>query len=233
MAAPAAAAPAAPAQVPPEPAVLFRSSPEPAAPFRPSPEPAVPATAAPNPAAPAARAAAVPRPATPAAPSPARASQYPELGLPPAGGHGPVSWVGAHGGAGTTTLAEVVGGSDLGRQWPDPALGEPGQVLLVARTHGTGLRAASRALDALRSGQHPAGVELLAVVLVADAPGHLPFQLLQRVRVLRSVAEVHRVPWVPAWRGEKRSGAVPKAVRVLVELAGTQPDKPGKRERKR
>ncbi|WP_344564594.1 DUF6668 family protein [Streptomyces axinellae] len=173
----------------------------------------------------------MPRPAAAAGPAPAGAAQYPELGLPPAGGHGPVSWVGAHGGAGTSTLAEVVGGSDLGRHWPDPAQGDAGRMLLVARTHGAGLRAASRALEALHSGQHPAGVELIAVVLVADAPGRLPFHLMQRIRVLRSVAEVHKVPWIPGWRGEKRSEGIPKAVRVLAELAGTQPGKPGKRER--
>ncbi|MEU5835681.1 DUF6668 family protein [Streptomyces diacarni] len=144
-----------------------------------------------------------------------------------------VSWVGAHGGAGTSTLAEVVGGSDLGRHWPDPSQGDSGRVLLVARTHASGLRAASRALEALHTGQHPEGVELLAVVLVADAPGRLPLHLLQRVRVLRSVAEVRRVPWVPAWRGEKRAGALPKGVRSLAALAGSPIDKPLRHEGKR
>ncbi|MBQ1162554.1 hypothetical protein KBZ21_31540 [Streptomyces sp. A73] len=144
-----------------------------------------------------------------------------------------MSWVGAHGGAGTSTLAEMVGGRDLGRRWPDPSQGEPGRVLLVARTHGSGLRAASRALEALHSGEHPAGVDLLAVVLVADAPGRLPFHLAQRVRVLRSVADVHRVPWVPGWRGEKRTGPVPRTIRTLAELAGTQLAHSKKREKKR
>ncbi|MGI5347335.1 DUF6668 family protein [Streptomyces sp. CA-250714] len=150
----------------------------------------------------------------------------PERANPPEHGGGSVAWVGAHGGAGTSTLAELVGGMDLERRWPDPAQGEPRHVLLVARTHGTGLRAASRALEALNEGTPPGGVELLALVLVADAPGRLPFQLGQRIRVLRSVAEVHRVPWVPAWRGEKREGKPPKAVRALAELAGTVPDGP-------
>ncbi|MBO8195960.1 hypothetical protein ITI46_30580 [Streptomyces oryzae] len=167
-------------------------------------------------------------------PAPARPAQpYPELGEPPRGGGGPVSWVGAHGGAGASTLAEVVGGHDMGRGWPDPARGEPGEVLLVARTHGTGLRAAGRALEALQRGEHPAGVELLAVVLVADGPGHLPLHLGQRVRVLRSAADVVRVPWIPEWRGEKRTGPTPKVVRELAALAGTEPEKPGKRERTR
>ncbi|NEB17963.1 hypothetical protein G3I46_15805, partial [Streptomyces coelicoflavus] len=42
------------------------------------------------------------------------------------------SWVGAHGGAGVSTLAAVYGGQDCGRGWPGPA--DPASVLLVART---------------------------------------------------------------------------------------------------
>ncbi|MEU7314812.1 DUF6668 family protein [Streptomyces sp. NPDC007083] len=185
-----------------------------------------------------------PQPAAPTAPEPAvrrpapRATPHPALAqvaVPgaTAPGGGAVSWVGAHGGAGTSTLAELAGGSDLERRLPDPAQGEPGRVLLVARTHASGLRAASRALEALHSGRHPAGVELLAVVLVADAPGRLPLHLMQRIRVLRSVADVHRVPWIPAWRGDKRPSALPKSVRVLAELAEGAPQRPGRREKKR
>ncbi|MFD4524105.1 hypothetical protein ACFWP7_09325 [Streptomyces sp. NPDC058470] len=109
----------------------------------------------------------------------------------------------------------MLGGADVGHRWPDPAKGEPGQVLLVARTHNTGMRAASHALNALRKGDHPAGVELLAIVLVADAPGQLPRALGRRVRVLRSAAEVHRVPWVPAWRLGEDVDQLPRAVRAL------------------
>ena len=109
----------------------------------------------------------------------------------------------------------MLGGADIGHRWPDPAKGEPGRVLLVARTHHTGMQAASHALNALRKGDHPAGVELLAVVLVADAPGQLPRALGRRVRVLRSAAEVHRVPWVPAWRLGEDVDQLPRAVRAL------------------
>jgi hypothetical protein len=88
-------------------------------------------------------------------------------------------------------------------------------VLLVARTHEAGIRAASQALNALRKGEHPDGVHLLAVVLVADAPGRLPRDLGQRIRVLRSAAEVHRVPWIPAWRLGREVDPPPRAVRAL------------------
>ncbi|MEU9546792.1 hypothetical protein [Streptomyces mirabilis] len=109
----------------------------------------------------------------------------------------------------------MLGGADIGRRWPDPAMGEPGHVLLVARTHDLGIRAASQALNVLRTEEQPAGVQLLAVVLVADAPGPLPRVLGRRVRVLRSGAEVHRVPWMPAWRLGEEADQLPRAVRAL------------------
>ncbi|MFF0728739.1 DUF6668 family protein [Streptomyces sp. NPDC004134] len=131
-----------------------------------------------------------------------------------------MSWVGAHGGAGASTLARALGGADVGRRWPDRAGGEPGRTLLVARTHAAGIRAASQALNALRLGEHPAGVELVAVVLVADAPGRLPRELGRRVRVLRSAAEVRRIPWVPAWRVGRETERPPGEVRALAALVG-------------
>lgn len=129
-----------------------------------------------------------------------------------------VTWVSAHGGAGASTLARALGGADVGRRWPDRAEGEPGRILLVARTHAAGIRAASQTLNALRMAEHPAGVELLAVVLVADAPGRLPRELGQRVRVLRSAAEVRRIPWIPAWRTGQEIERPPREVRALAAL---------------
>ena len=138
-----------------------------------------------------------------------------------------LGWVGAHGGAGASTLARVLGGSDLGCAWPDPSRGEPARVMLVARTHAEGMRAASRALNALREGRHPAGMELVALVLVADAPGRLPLVLANRVRILRSAAPVRRLPWIPAWRLGKETRKLPKELFRLGALAGTRPDGPG------
>ncbi|MFF3326360.1 DUF6668 family protein [Streptomyces sp. NPDC002889] len=138
-----------------------------------------------------------------------------------------IGWVGAHGGAGASALAKVLGGTDIGCRWPDASLGEPARVMLVARTHADGMRAASRALDALREGRHPAGMELVALVLVADAPGRLPFALARRVRVLRSVAPVRRVPWIPSWRMGKQTKNLPKEVFRLGVLAGTRPAEAG------
>ncbi|MET4926991.1 hypothetical protein P3L51_32340, partial [Streptomyces sp. PSRA5] len=134
-----------------------------------------------------------------------------------------IAWVNAHGGGGASTLAQALGGADLGTGWPEPAEGEPADILLVARTHAGGIRAASQALNALRTGDHPVGVSLVAVVLVADAPGRLPRQLGRRIRVLRSAADVHRIPWVPGWRLGQEVDPLPREVRALAALASGPP----------
>ncbi|MFI6038710.1 DUF6668 family protein [Streptomyces sp. NPDC051315] len=128
------------------------------------------------------------------------------------------SWLATHGGAGTSTLATVYGGHDCGRDWPGPDA--PVSVLLVARTHATGLESALRALEVFRRGQAPPGLDLDAVVLVADAPGRLPRPLVQRVRLIESVIDVYRVPWVTSWRLGDLSGAPPRATEPLSRLTG-------------
>jgi len=111
-------------------------------------------------------------------------------------------WVGAHGGAGTTTLAAAAGvGTDAGRAWP-PTLDLQTAVLLVARTHARGLKAAREALRA-HTGRTGSGGEapLRGLVLVADAPGRLPRELRQQVRVLSGATpRLWEVPWVEPWR---------------------------------
>ncbi|MET9056899.1 DUF6668 family protein [Streptomyces antibioticus] len=132
-----------------------------------------------------------------------------------------IGWVKAHGGAGVTSLVELLGGVDVGARWPEPARGEPHRVVLVGRTSARGLRSVSQALGALHDGKAPQGLELLAVVLVADAPGRLPLGLLRRIRVLRSVARVHRVPWIPAWRTGGRPKSVPRQLATVARLVGS------------
>ncbi|WP_338059271.1 DUF6668 family protein [Streptomyces oceani] len=123
-----------------------------------------------------------------------------------------------HGGAGASTLAQLVGGVDIGQRWPVPTQGEPTTVLLVARTHAAGLRAISQTLDVLRRGEQPPGVQIAAVILVADAPGRLPRQLNQRIKIIGSAVAVHRVPWVPAWRTGEVKGPIPREVSALARL---------------
>ena len=58
------------------------------------------------------------------------------------------SWIGTHGGAGASTLPTVYGGHDSGRDWPGPD--DPPSVLLVARTHASGLESVLRTLEVFR-----------------------------------------------------------------------------------
>ncbi|MDN3024746.1 DUF6668 family protein [Streptomyces sp. S.PB5] len=128
------------------------------------------------------------------------------------------SFVGTHGGAGVSTLSVVYGGHDCGREWPAPDA--PPSVLLVARTHASGLAAVLRTLEVFRRGEAPRGLDLDAVVLVADAPGRLPKPLAQRIKVIESVIDVYRVPWVPAWRLGDLSGHPPRETESLCRLMG-------------
>ncbi|MET7681081.1 hypothetical protein [Streptomyces sp. NPDC005423] len=212
-------------------------APQPQGVVQPAPRPVAPA--APRPAAPVARQTAAPRTKAPAPRQAAPRSNAParratsarpaEQGWdqpkrPRAAARGrsreDVGWVKAHGGSGATSLVEALGGVDVGARWPEPARGEPYRIVLVGRTSASGLRSVSRALGALKDGNAPQGLELLAVVLVADAPGRLPLSLLRRIRVLRSVARVHRVPWIPAWRTDGQLKYIPRQLVTLAKLVG-------------
>ncbi|MGC4892301.1 hypothetical protein [Micromonospora sp. DT31] len=138
-----------------------------------------------------------------------------------------IGWIGAHGGAGVTTLTRLLGGTDLGCRWPDREIGEPARVVVVGRTNLDGLRAVSRALNAIREGRHPAGMRLVGVVLIADAPGRLPGPLVGRIRLLRSVAPVWRVPWVPSFRVGEEPKRQPRQLARLAALVDAGSD--GKR----
>jgi hypothetical protein len=133
-----------------------------------------------------------------------------------------VWWVGVHGGAGESTLERLFSGSHAtDHRWPiaSDAAGVPA-VVLVARTDARGLRAVQRAVRARV--EHRLPVELLGLVLMADAPGRLPRVLRELAGVVGgTVPRVWSLPWVEAWRaGEIPSPAnSPKQAGVLaVEL---------------
>jgi hypothetical protein len=112
-------------------------------------------------------------------------------------------WAGCHGGAGVTTLTNVIaGGMDSDRTWPVSRDGDS-DVVLVARTHEHGLRMAQAAARQWASGTLPAGIRLLGLVLVPDSAGKRP-------RALRDLAGLISggVPrtWEVGWHEEFRLG---------------------------
>jgi hypothetical protein len=128
------------------------------------------------------------------------------LGLVDVDRAAPVWWCGVHGGAGESTLERLFGGSRAsGHRWPIVGVGEPvPAVVLVARTDARGLRAVQRAMrEHLESA---VAVEVVGLVLMADAPGRLPRVLRDLAGVVGgTVPRVWWLPWVEAWR----AGAVP------------------------
>jgi hypothetical protein len=130
-----------------------------------------------------------------------RASKPTGLGHLPVDRTAAVWWVGVHGGAGESTLERLFAGScATAHQWPIAAdMARVPAVVLVARTDARGLRAVQRAVRELVEHQLP--VELLGLVLMADAPGRLPRVLRDLAGVVGgTVPRVWSLPWVEAWR---------------------------------
>lgn len=115
----------------------------------------------------------------------------------------PLFFVGVHGGAGASTIVSLAPGSTaVTRIWPVPPTGHGGQlpVVLVARSHLSGLTAAQHAITDWASGSLP-GVELVGLVVIADAPGRLPRPLRDLIRLLAGgVPQLWQLPWSEAAR---------------------------------
>ncbi|MEW6890071.1 DUF6668 family protein [Trueperella pyogenes] len=119
--------------------------------------------------------------------------------------HDDIVLVGAHGGAGTSTLAQLTGLIDGGHRWPVSAP-VANRVLVVARTHMAGLQAAQAAALRVYSGA-VRGVEVVGAVLVADVPGRrLPRQLSE---VMRAVKAAYPKAIEVGWIDDLRFGVVP------------------------
>lgn len=131
----------------------------------------------------------------------------------------PLWWLGVHGGAGESTLAQLVPGSRAaGHAWPDGYNGAPTNVVLIARSNASGLGAAQRAAIEWAAGTLPS-VNLVGLVIVADAPGKLPRPLRELAHLVAGgVPQSWHVPWIEAWRlGETPAlEHAPKDVRALI-----------------
>lgn len=130
-------------------------------------------------------------------------------------------WVlGAHGGAGESTIAALVKGwQPAGQAWPARDTGQPIATVVVARTNVRGLIAAKAAAKQWAAGLVP-DVHLLGLILVSDAPGRLPRPLRDLMRVVSGgYPRVWQVPWIEPWRlGEPPVvDAAPREVRRLVD----------------
>ena len=135
--------------------------------------------------------------------------------------------LGAHGGAGETTLASLVHSwAPAGHAWPTPpptaasswGPPAPAKVVLLARSNAQGLRAAQAAAYQWAANGVP-HVDLVGLVVVADAPGKLPRALSQYVDVIAGgVPRLWTLPWVEAWRlGEvPNPRRLPPGVRSVV-----------------
>ena len=130
-------------------------------------------------------------------------------------------FVGAHGGAGESTLAALLPNAGAGEhRWPIHPDGDVPDVVLVARTSLTGLTAARAALTQWAAGGTPP-VRLLGLVLMPDAPGRLPKPLRDLAEVVAGGVRdraVWHLPWVEEWRTGDQAG--PKiTARLFADLA--------------
>lgn len=120
--------------------------------------------------------------------------------------------VGVHGGAGETTVAgwldtefgESRSARPTCRRWPVSERGRT-QAVLVARTTSAALAAARHAATEWASSE--VHVDVLALVLVQDAPGRLPQQLRDECKQLSgAVPRTWRMPYLPQLRLEPNPG---------------------------
>lgn len=129
-------------------------------------------------------------------------------------------WVGAHGGAGESSLAALMPDwTAADHAWPRPPGETAHRAVLVTRSHMSGLRAAQAAATQWAAGLVP-HVELLGLVIVADAPGRLPRPLREFAKLVGGgVPRTWYVPWSESWRlGEQKAlSDAPREVRRLVD----------------
>jgi hypothetical protein len=121
--------------------------------------------------------------------------------------------VGAHGGAGETSIAALSDAfAPAHHAWP-----RAGAALLVCRSTAGGLRAAQQAAIQWASGA--LSVDLVGLVIVAAAPGRLPKQLRElEALVGGGVPRTWHLDWIEAWRlGEDPSPTATRQVRSLTD----------------
>lgn len=112
----------------------------------------------------------------------------------------PVWVVGAHGGAGETTLAALIpGAAEADHAWPAHPDGTRPKVLVAARSSAVALERARLAAQAWAAGL--VAVDLLGLAVTLDAPGRLPRELRGQLRVAAGgFPRVWELPFHDPWR---------------------------------
>ncbi|MEV6071823.1 hypothetical protein AB0L82_35240 [Nocardia sp. NPDC052001] len=118
----------------------------------------------------------------------------------------PLVWLlGAHGGAGVSSLArQIAPAADCQREWPAVLEGESPFVVLVARESIEGLTRAHDLLRQFHCGQAgPGRVILLGLVTVAFQPGHMPAAIRRYRNVVADLVpengRLWRIDWQRGW----------------------------------
>lgn len=136
--------------------------------------------------------------------------------------HRLITVAGLHGGAGASTVAQLFGEDavDAGQGWPVaagwsrplPRL----NVVVVARTHRTGLQAAEQFAGQWAAGELSES-RLLGLVLVDDGPKLLDAQSRQVKRLLKLTPRGARIPWNEQWRlAAPDADSLPRRIRKII-----------------
>ena len=136
--------------------------------------------------------------------------------------HRLITVAGLHGGAGTSTVARLFGDDafDAGQGWPVaagwarplPAL----NVVVVARTHRTGLRVADQFARQWAVGELTES-RLLGLVLVDDGPRLLSVQAQEAKRLLKLTPKGAHIPWNEQWRIQTPDTAsLPRRIKKII-----------------
>ena len=128
---------------------------------------------------------------------------WPEPVWLPAGASAPSFWlVGAHGGAGASSLAALWPlAGDAHGCFPGGAAGESPFVVIVARESEVGLSRAHDLINQHLSGHGGPGTVLVGLVLVAAKDGAASTKLRHHAKVISGLVSdrVWRIPWMPHW----------------------------------
>lgn len=129
--------------------------------------------------------------------------------------------VGAHGGAGASTWAQILEVGDAGTAWPQHV--NPSRALSIVvccRSTAAGLRAAQDVGIEWASGALPG--QLVGLVVGADAPGRLPHSLRDQLQITSGAFPRYIfVPWQAQWRFAKENDANADRLRRINKIAAT------------